>query len=72
VIRSHVETLLEEGGRYDLELEIVTDEGARRHVRTIGAAHRSGGETTRIDGVIQDITKQKKQEKRGSVASEIC
>jgi PAS domain S-box-containing protein len=58
VIESHVETLLEEGGRYDVELDIETAKGNWRRVRTIGEAQREDGETTQISGAIQDVTEQ--------------
>lgn len=62
VIESHVETLVEEGGEYDLELSIVTADGNRRRVRTIGTAHRTDGETTRLTGAIQDVTERHRAE----------
>ncbi len=58
VIESRFETLLEEGGRYDLELSIETAAGNWRRVRTIGEAQREDGETTQISGAIQDVTEQ--------------
>lgn len=66
VIRSRVEALLERGGQYDVELDIVTADGERRHVRSVGKAYRTGGEITRIGGAIQDITERlrRKQELR--------
>lgn len=58
VIQSHVETLVKEGGEYDLELDIVTAEGRSRRIRTIGTAHRTNGKTTRLTGAIQDVTER--------------
>ncbi len=56
VFEAHFQRLLEEGGRYDLELSIETAEGRRRQVRALGEAQRVDGETIRIDGAVQDIT----------------
>lgn len=63
VIRSHVERLREEGGRYDLELSIETADGRSRRVRTIGEAERADGETTRLTGAIQDVTQRHRSER---------
>jgi len=62
-LRSHVNRLLDEGGRYDLELDLVTAEGKRRRVRTIGTAHQADGETTRLTGAIQDVTERHRTER---------
>ncbi|MEF8796920.1 MAG: PAS domain S-box protein, partial [Salinivenus sp.] len=61
VIQEHVERLIEEGGSYDLELDIETAEGSRRRIRTIGRARRSDGQTTKVTGAIQDITESHQQ-----------
>jgi PAS domain S-box-containing protein len=58
VIEPEVERLLDEGGQYDLELDVVTADGERRHVRTIAEAQRENDETTQIVGAIQDVTGQ--------------
>lgn len=63
VIRSHVEALQEEGGRYDLELDIETAEGRYCRVRTIGEAQQSDGEATQLTGAIQDITERHQAER---------
>ena len=62
IIESHVEALIEEGREYDLELSIVTAEGRRRRVRTIGTAHEADGEAPRLTGAIQDITERHRAE----------
>lgn len=58
ILQSNLDRLLGEGGKCDLELPFVTDEGERRWVRTIGEAHREEGTTTRLTGAIQDVTHQ--------------
>ena len=62
LIQSHVERLLEEGGKYDLELRIQTADGEMRWVRTLGKALSEAGTTTRLIGAIQDITDRKEKE----------
>jgi PAS domain S-box-containing protein len=59
VIEPEVERLLEEGGQYDLELEVVRADGEHRHVRTLAEAKREDGEIVRVRGTVQDITDQK-------------
>jgi len=62
VIREHLERLIEEGGSYDLELDIETAEGSHRRIRTIGRARRSDRQTTKVNGAIRDITASHRQE----------
>jgi PAS domain S-box-containing protein len=65
VIEEHFQRLLDQGGRYDLTLQIVTAAGERRWVRTIGEAHREDGTVVRVSGAIQDITERRRaQEER--------
>lgn len=47
------------GQAFDEELEITTEKGNRRWVRTMGQAEVVDGKTLRIYGTIQDITQQK-------------
>ena len=58
IVEPEVERLLEEGGQYDLELEVVRADGDHRHVRTVAEAKQDDGETTEIVGAIQDVTQQ--------------
>jgi PAS domain S-box-containing protein len=61
-LEASLQTLIDEGGTYDEELQMITDEGETRWVRTIGTAHREDGETVRLNGAIQDITEQRRAE----------
>ncbi|MBC8039226.1 MAG: PAS domain S-box protein, partial [Opitutaceae bacterium] len=57
--RSILETAIEAGEPYDLELELVTARGNRRWVRTTSNTEREDGVLKRIYGIIQDITDRK-------------
>ncbi|AFZ72972.1 PAS domain-containing protein [Natronobacterium gregoryi] len=65
--RSHVEQALEraieEGKSYDLELQLVRDDGERRWVRAIGEPVVEDGGVVAVRGSIQDVTDQKEREK---------
>ncbi|HEY8022929.1 MAG TPA: response regulator, partial [Burkholderiaceae bacterium] len=50
------------GTSWDLELPFITAKGRRIWVRSIGAAHREGNVTWKIDGSFQDITARKHSE----------
>ena len=55
--REKIETALETGASYDLELPIVTAKGDRRWVRTVGApVQADDGAPTVVAGAIQDLT----------------
>lgn len=58
VIQSHFRGLIEDGGEYDLELQIQRPDGKRRWIRTKGKAHQENGTTVRVSGAIQDITER--------------
>ncbi len=64
VIQSHFRRLLEEGGEYDLELQIQRADGERRWIRTMGKAHQENGDTTRVSGAMQDITERRRDKER--------
>ncbi len=66
VIEAHFRELIDDGGSYDLSLQIVDADGTKRWVRTIGKAHRVDGKTVRVSGAIQDITDRRRaqQERR--------
>ncbi len=54
---------LEEGASYDEEMQIITGNGRRVWVRTIGVAVRDeSGRIVRVQGGFQDITEHKKTE----------
>jgi len=64
-IRAAFERCVEAGAPYDLELPVVTAEGHRRWVRTVGApSETSEGEVTKVAGALQDITPRKETEKK--------
>ena len=58
-VRQAVTGLLEKGETYDLELRLITAEGDRRWIRSIGVPEKRGEESRRMRGAIQDITDQK-------------
>jgi PAS domain S-box-containing protein len=59
-VRSAFERCAEEGTPYDLEVPLVTAEGRRRWVRTVGApAEVQNGEVVKVAGAVQDITERK-------------
>jgi signal transduction histidine kinase len=60
-IRRAVETAIATGAAYDLELEIIRADGARRWVRTTGAREGEPGHY-RLFGVFQDITDRRSLE----------
>ncbi|MFB6232327.1 MAG: PAS domain S-box protein, partial [Salinibacter sp.] len=64
-VQEAFERCAEEGEPYDLELPIVTAEGNRRWVRTVGApAETEEGEVTKVAGAFQDITERKEAERK--------
>jgi len=70
-VKAHVQSLVEEGGTYDVEVELVTAEGQRRWVRTIGTAHHERGEVVRLTGAIQDITRQRRAQRQVRTQKEL-
>jgi PAS domain S-box-containing protein len=62
VISRAVEEAIETGTPYDLELPYVTGTGKSGWVRTIGHVELNNGTTSRLVGVIQDITERKQAE----------
>jgi PAS domain S-box-containing protein len=53
----------EEGEPYDVELPLITAEGTRRWIRTVGApAERQEGDIVKVAGAFQDITQRKEAE----------
>ena len=62
-IEAAVERAVEEGTSYDLELPIVTAEGHRRWIRTVGApVGTEDGTGTVVAGAIQDLTDRREAE----------
>jgi len=68
VFRSALNRCVEKGQSFQLELPFVTSNGTRRWARTRGEAHVEDGITTRVTGMVHDITdrKQMEQELRDS------
>nr|MBP7055843.1 PAS domain S-box protein [Candidatus Omnitrophota bacterium] len=62
VIKNAVESLLERGEPFDLQLKFVTAKGNQRHVRAIGRANKVDGKIVSVYGAFQDITERKKIE----------
>lgn len=59
-----INSAIEEGEEYDLELRIVRPNGTVRDIRTQGEVSRNEqGDTELIRGVFQDITKRKERER---------
>jgi PAS domain S-box-containing protein len=63
VFRSALNRCIEEGHSFQLELPFVTSHGTRRWVRTRGEAHVENGSTTRVTGMVHDITDRKTMER---------
>ncbi|WP_436934060.1 PAS domain S-box protein [Halovenus marina] len=63
LITDAFQQLRDEGDEYDLELRIVTADGAVRWVHTIGRPVYDDGELIALRGVIQDITERKERER---------
>jgi len=53
---------VEDGTPYDLELELMRPDGARRWVRTIGRPQREEGRVARVFGYIVDVTERREAE----------
>ena len=64
VIEQAVEQCVSEGVSYEKDLRITTDSGRDRWIRTYGVPVKRDGEITHIRGAAEDITKQKRREKR--------
>lgn len=61
VISAAVERCMR-GEPFDVELEIITHRGRRRHVQAAGIPYYENGEPTRLYGIFRDITEQRKRE----------
>ncbi len=62
-ISAAVQTAIETGQGYDLELETLTTKGRRIDVRTTGMASVENGRVVRLSGIFQDITERKQYER---------
>ena len=64
-LRAAFERCVEHQEPYDLELPLITAEGNRRWVRTVGAPARvEDGEVVKVAGALQDITDRKQAEEQ--------
>lgn len=64
VFQSALDRCIEEGQTFQLELPFVTANGTRRWARTRGEAHVEDGTTTRVTGMVHDITDRKEMEQK--------
>jgi PAS domain S-box-containing protein len=62
-VREAFERCVEEGASYDVEHPIVTAEGNRRWVRTVGTPVEEDGDIVKVAGALQDITERKRRER---------
>ncbi len=58
-----IDRALEDGEAYDIENQIITADGNRRWIRSIGAPVRDDGEIVALRGAAQDITARKERER---------
>ena len=64
VLQSALDRCIEEGQSFELELPLINGHGTRRWVRTRGEAHVEDGTTTRVTGMVHDITDRKEMERK--------
>ncbi|MCS3698850.1 PAS domain S-box-containing protein [Salinibacter ruber] len=62
-VRAAFERCVEAGASYDVEHRIITAEGNRRWVRTVGAPVEEDGDIVKVAGALQDITERKRRER---------
>ncbi|MGA9047194.1 EAL domain-containing protein [Sulfuricurvum sp.] len=62
IIEKAIHDAITLGKPYDLELEIITAIGAHKWVRTVGSPLLEEGKVTKVQGVMQDITRQKEDQ----------
>lgn len=60
-LASGIQQAVETGNPYDLELSITTARGNRKWIRTIGTPITENGETTKLRGLMMDVTDQVQQ-----------
>ncbi|MFW2374594.1 MAG: EAL domain-containing protein [Gammaproteobacteria bacterium] len=65
-INQAIQAAIEQAKPYDLELEIISANGAHKWVHTIGIPVVEDGKVVRIEGAIQDITKHKQAETKAT------
>ncbi|MCS3631837.1 PAS domain S-box-containing protein [Salinibacter ruber] len=62
-VRAAFERCVEAGASYDVEHRIITAEGNRRWVRTVGAPVEEDGDIVKVAGALHDITERKRRER---------
>lgn len=60
LIEEAVSKAMEQGGSWDIELQIITAKGKEKWVRALGEAEMAHGKCKRLFGAFQDIDEQKK------------
>ncbi|MEJ6005685.1 EAL domain-containing protein [Paucibacter sp. AS339] len=63
-LEAAMQTAIEQGTPYDLELPIITVRGRSKWLRTQGFAEQEGGVTLRLAGTFQDITERRASEEQ--------
>ncbi|MFC6758170.1 MULTISPECIES: response regulator [Haloarcula] len=63
-LRTAFRGAIEDGRSYDLELRMRDADGTQHWVRTRGEPQSEDGEIVRVRGILQDITEQKRREKK--------
>ena len=63
-LRAAWQAAIEHGRSYDLELRMRDAEGTQHWIRTRGEPQSEDGDIVRIRGILQDITDQKRREKK--------
>jgi diguanylate cyclase (GGDEF)-like protein/PAS domain S-box-containing protein len=64
VIQEAVQTAIDQGTPWDVELPLVTASGRRIWVRAVGSVDHEGGRAVRLTGAFQDVTQRKELEQR--------
>ncbi len=62
IIEKALKDCIEQGKRYDLELELISAKDTHKWVRTIGKPIKKNGKVVKVTGSFQDITKMKRVE----------
>ncbi len=64
ILRDAARVAILDGSSWEVELLLVTPGGRRLWVRTIGQAEQQDGQTVRLHGAMQDVTRRKEAELR--------
>jgi PAS domain S-box-containing protein len=66
IIEEKVQSAIEFGEPWDIELQIITAQGNKKWIRTIGECHRVNGQAVELRGIFQDMDAASLMQKRGS------